>query len=157
MAEYMTYERMMYLAKKMGLKVETPTKNSPYYVYSASGYSPLYIDETLGYPTELKVGQWGTSESGDYGWRYNNDDYAYFVYRSNSGYPYGLRLDKESLQRAIAQYPDVPPIPFFVGTKRVNKAICKVGGGTQNRAEYLYQAEWPNQKAYVTIVRRQDE
>ncbi len=52
-------------------------------------------------------------------------DFAYFT---SGEYTKGFSITKAKLQSLIAQYPDVPPIPIFVGIDPVQKIFCREGG-----------------------------
>ena len=129
MAEYMTWERMTYLLQKAGIRLKNASELDDHSYFSLAGWMcPLYSNGDTGKDTKPVAGHfYAYSAAADaYEEIADECDFAYFT---SGKYTKGFSITKEKLKSLIAQYPDVPPIPFFVGIDPVQKIFCREWGG----------------------------
>lgn len=122
-AKPMTYDRLMYLAKMAGFKAkeleysETPPQTN---------MLVLYDDGNVEINSSLQEGAWNASTRANDTLDYDTQNDLEFGFVKNGQYVAYVNVKKYKLLSAIKAYPD--GVPLYVGTKRVNQAICKVGG-----------------------------
>lgn len=136
MANLLTFERMQFLMDKMGVSFEGTT----YANYDGSKDYVLYDDLSAKIVPNARgkfcfVSSWEIDNYNDT----NNKYGVVAVYFMDNKKKINYALISPGKLRAVnAQY--FGGIPLYVGTKRVNQAICKVGGGTQGGTRDIRQA-----------------
>ena len=144
MANLLTFERMQFLMDKMGASFE----GTSYKKYDGSKDYVLYDDLSAKIVPNARGKFCFVSDSEIN--NYNDTDNKYgvvAVYFMDDKKKINYALISPGKLRAVnAQY--FGGTPLYVGTKRVNQAICKVGG-TQDGTRHIRQARGRHQKAYV--------
>lgn len=145
MANLLTHERMKFLMDKMGTSFEGTT----YAKYDGSKDYALF-DDLSAKKLPNASGEFCFVSSGEID-NYNDADNTYGVVavyfaEDKKKINYAL-ISPAKLRATNAQY--FGGTPLYVGTKRVNQAICKVGGGTQDGTRHIRQTGRGYQKDHV--------
>lgn len=129
MAELLTENQMEFLAKKLGYKITYLSNDSDYKHYS--GDRAILSDGTLRSIADTDDAFWVVSfmDVNDYLRDYEFELLINYVRRNTAGKrcsPSYIKLIPKNFVPACKKY--FGGTPLYVGTKRVNQAICKVGG-----------------------------
>lgn len=162
MANLLTFKQVYFLADKLGYRI-SDVPDGTRYKYKAPEYA---IAEDGSLLDSSNLGEEIVARTIQEFWYIRYEEWIAKYQRRSSG-TVQLRfvrpLSKDYLNNLYEYYAvtvrpsDFIPAckkyfggtPLYVGTKRVNQAICKVGGGTQGGTRYLRQKGWGYQKDHV--------
>lgn len=130
MANLLTFERLLFLMDKMGW----PLRPTPSYLQNEfdSKYDLIVLDNlTLSDTVHPTKNFWAVPKGYKDNWSCEDENsesgaVALYYYKSPGKSDYIADVQIARLKNINAKYPIGTPL--YIGTKRVNQAICKVGG-----------------------------
>lgn len=148
MANLLTFERMQFLMSKLGWSLR-PT---PSYLQGKfdSRYKFIVLDDlTLSGTFHPTKNFWAVPKGYEDNWSCEDENSesgvtALYYYKSLDKADYIADVQIARLKNINAKYPIGTPL--YVGTKRVNQAICKAWGGVLKTVQGIYVKQGGNIK-----------
>lgn len=134
MSEYMTYERLMYLAKMAGFKSKALTYSE---TPPQTNMLVLYDDGTVVLKNTQQEGAWNASTRANDTLDYDTQNELRFGFVKNGQCVAYVSVIKYKLLSAIKTYPD--GVPLYVGIKQVSAIYVKSNNTIKPAKPYLKQ------------------